>query len=701
MPFSVDLTSGWIPVAAIPRPAIVTDLDGVVVAWNAAATELYGWSADEAIGRPILELLSIERQVASDATDLRSVAAGASHSGDRWVRRRDGTEILVRTATQLIHDDGRPVAIIGLSEDVTEERRRETRAQDLMTQLRTALDAGEFGTWQWDTRTDRVAWDEKLEQLFGLSPGAFDGRFETYVGLLHPDDRAAVLSTVEAALAERRRYRVEHRVIHPDGAVRWIRGAATVLVDDDGNVTGTAGCAADVTDEIEAAAELQRLHEISVDTAERERVQRQRLEFIARVNDALRDSASVDDVMARVTRALVPDLGTWCSLYVLDNRGGEVPTVQTWHADPAMVRYARELQARFPYDPEAPQGIPAVIRDGRSEFVPVIDHRMLDALELTDELRDIVNELGLSSSIAVPLIKGRRVLGALSLVTAHGSRRYTDDDVALAEALASRIATTIDNVQLREQARTTSTILQRSLLPAHLPTLPGVDLGLRYWPAGEGMVVGGDFYDVFPAGTPGRWAIVIGDVCGTGPEAAALTGLARHTLRDAVWHGDAPSEVLRSVDRALHRSGSGTFLTAIYGELDVAHDSPRLTIAIGGHPLPLLIRAGQVTPIGEHGTLLGLVEDPRLQATDHQLLPGDVLVLYTDGATDMRPPLSIAPDQFEQLVASCARDAGHSAAKMADLLGEAFDAIQPFDQRNDDVAAMVLCVGADPLVEHH
>lgn len=684
--------AGSVMLEAIPRAVIVTDADGVVVTWNPAATELYGWSADEAIGRPILELLSIESRAASDEADLRSVASGTARTGDRWVRRRDDTPILVHTATRPVRDDqGDVVAIIGLSEDVTEQRRTETHMRELMDQLRLALEAGGLGTWNWDARTGRTVWDDKLETLFGLPPDGFDGTFDTYVGLLHPDDRASVLSTVEEAMRTGSGYRVEHRIVRPDGSVRWIRGAASIVVDEQGNSVGTVGCAADVTDEVVAAHEMQRLTDAATEAAERERLQRQRLEFIGRVNDALSDSSSVHDVMVRVTRELVPDLGTWCSMYVLDDGGDdEVPVVETWHVDPTMVDYARDLQSRFPYEPDAIQGIPAVLRDGRSEFLPVIDEQMLDALELTDELRDVVHELGLSSSIAVPLIKRRRVLGALHLVTAVGSRSYTADDVALAEALASRIAATIDNIRLREHARTTSTILQRSLLPADLPVLPGVELAMRYWPAGEGAVVGGDFYDVFATDQPGHWGIVIGDVCGTGPQAASLTGLARHTARDAAWHGDAPCEVLRSIHRALQRSGAATFLTAIYGDLDLTDDTPRLTIAVGGHPLPLLIRAGSVLPIGEHGTLLGLVDDPHVRSTTHELFPGDMLVLYTDGATDMKPPLGIAPDEFEAMVAACARDAGHRATIMADLLGDAFDAVQPFDQRDDDVAAMVL-----------
>lgn len=689
-----ELPPTWEILHEVPRAVIVTDTNGVVMAWNAAATELYGWAAHEAIGRAIIDLLSIDSAVDTDHADLQRVVAGDARSGDRWVRHRQGHPMLVRTSTRPVLDgSGAVTAVIGVSEDVTAQRTSEWQLLELMEQFRTALEAGGLGTWRWDARSGETAWDAKLEELFGLSPGAFDGAFDTYAGLLHPDDRDDVLSSIESAMRTGERYRVEHRIVRPDGAVRWIRGAGAVLLDDTGTAIGTVGCAADVTEEVERARELERLTEESARAAERERTQRQRLEFIGRINDVLSNASDVDDVMEGVTRALVPDLGTWCSIYVLDEHGGGVPKLETWHVDPAMVAYAKELQERFPYDPQAERGVPAVIRERRVEFVPTIDDAMLDALDLPDDVRDIVQTLGLRSSIAVPLTKGRRVLGALQLVAADASRTYTDDDVALADALAGRIAATIDNIRLREQARNTSAILQRSLLPTSLPDVPGVEIALRYWPAGEGAVVGGDFYDVFEVGTDGTWAFMIGDVCGTGPHAASLTGLARHTARDAAWHGDAPCEVLAAVHRALRRAGHTTFLTAVFGLVEPTADAAQLTIAVGGHPLPLLVRDAEVTPIGEHGTLLGLVADLRLTPTTHRLLADDTIVLYTDGATDMRPPLTVRPDDFSDLVGACCRDAAPQATAIADLIGDAFDAIHPFEQRDDDVALMVLRFG--------
>ncbi len=181
------------------------------------------------------------------------------------------------------------------------------------------------------------------------------------------------------------------------------------------------------------------------------------------------------------------------------------------------------------------------------------------------------------------------MLGALQFAMTSTSRRYTTDDLALAQSVADRIASSIENLRLYQQQRDIARTLQRSLLPATLPTIPCVDLAARYWPVGEGNEVGGDFYDVFALEQPGRWAIVIGDVCGTGPEAAALIGVARHSIRESAWHGDTPTDVLRSLNRAVKNSGTGSFLTAIYATLDTTDVRPALTVTSGGHPFPICI----------------------------------------------------------------------------------------------------------------
>ena len=218
--------------------------------------------------------------------------------------------------------------------------------------------------------TGVTVWDQRLEALFGLPPGGFDGSFDTYVSLLHPDDREDVLRSVAEAVEAKSTYRVEHRVLWPDGTVHWISGAGGVTLDENDVVTGTVGCSMDITDRMEQDLERQRLAEAAAAAAENERLQRERLEFLAAINEALNASTSRRAVMVNVTRQAVPTLGDWCTIHVLATDGRSAPDVEVAHVDPTMIDYARQLQEQFPYDPTAPTGVPAVVRTRRHPVPP-------------------------------------------------------------------------------------------------------------------------------------------------------------------------------------------------------------------------------------------------------------------------------------------------------------------------------------------
>ncbi len=563
----------------------------------------------------------------------------------------------------------------------------EQYTRDLAQHLRLALDAGGLGTWRWDMTTGRTVWDERLEALFGLGPGEFDGTFETYVACLHPDDREHVLEVVQHAVETQSAYRVDHRVVWPDGSVHWVAGAGSAVVDDQGATLGTVGCCADVTDRITKEHERARLAEMAVAAADTERVQRERLEFLSAINDALNRSSSVDEIMTNVTNTVVPRLGDWCSMHVTVD-DPRTPLVAIAHVDPEMVAYALELQQRFPYDPDAAVGVAHVIRTGQTLFYPDITADVMADVEATEEERAIIDQLALRSAIAVPLVKRGRVLGAMQFVMSSSSRRYTSEDVTLAHAIAGRIASSLENSRLNDQQRIIAHTLQQSLLPQSLPEIPGVEIAVRYWAAGETTEVGGDFYDVFSLDT-GGWGFVVGDVCGTGPEAASLTGLARHTIRDSAWHGDTPTEVLRSLHRAVKRSGSGSILTALYAVLDGVDGEPRLTVVCGGHPLPLHAAGGVARAIGLPGTLLGAFDDCSFSSVSTALAAGDFVLLYTDGATDVAPPHGLDSEEFAEIFARATVGA-ESADEVADRIHQALESILPFDRRNDDIALLVV-----------
>ena len=226
--------------------------------------------------------------------------------------------------------------------------------------------------------TGSVTWDERLERLFGLEPGGFDGTFDTYVSLLHPEDRDEVLSAVRSAVDSKSSYQVDHRVVWPDGSVHWLQGRGSVTLDDAGEVTGTIGCSGDITATKAAEVLAQRLAAEAGAVAERELRQRERLEFLAALTDSSLGTTDHREFMRSVTAAAVPRLGDWCSLHFVPDPGAAVVELEVADSDPAKVEWAKALSERYPYDPTGQTGVPAVIRTGNVEYIPDVDQAVID-----------------------------------------------------------------------------------------------------------------------------------------------------------------------------------------------------------------------------------------------------------------------------------------------------------------------------------
>jgi serine phosphatase RsbU (regulator of sigma subunit) len=228
-----------------------------------------------------------------------------------------------------------------------------------------------------------------------------------------------------------------------------------------------------------------------------------------------------------------------------------------------------------------------------------------------------------------------RTSGTLTLASAESGRLFEQADIQLAEELARRAGVAIENSRLYTERTRIAHTLQARLLPERLPEIPGVVLAARYRAAGELNEVGGDFYDVFPRSRT-DWAAVVGDVSGKGAEAAAVTALARYSLRAATMEEGAPSRALRRLNQAMLSDGSQQFATVVLAYIAAdGNGGLQVCVSLGGHPPPLVLRAdGRIETPGSYGVLLGITEDPALYDRAFALQPGDLMLLYTDGVTE-------------------------------------------------------------------
>jgi serine phosphatase RsbU (regulator of sigma subunit)/CHASE3 domain sensor protein len=245
--------------------------------------------------------------------------------------------------------------------------------------------------------------------------------------------------------------------------------------------------------------------------------------------------------------------------------------------------------------------------------------------------------------LALAAMARRNVVARVLL--ARRGRGWRREEAQEIEGLGARLALALQARAL--QARTealyrrsdhVARTLQQSLLPDVIPDLPSFELAVRFAPAGEGDLVGGDFYDVFAVGDD-HWAIVIGDVCGKGAHAAAVTAMARWTLRSLAGSPRTPTGALRTLNEAMLRQElDGRFITVAYALLCAHAGDAHVTVACAGHPPAIFVSEdGKPARLDAHGDLLGIWPQIRLEQVELRLAPGESLVLYTDGVTDQGP----------------------------------------------------------------
>jgi serine phosphatase RsbU (regulator of sigma subunit) len=356
--------------------------------------------------------------------------------------------------------------------------------------------------------------------------------------------------------------------------------------------------------------------------------------FMAEASRVLASSMDYGETLTRIARLVVPQIADWCAIDLLSEQG-EIERVAVHHLDPAGIALAERLDRDYRLTPDEPTGVPEVIRSGMSRIFTDISPDALAGYASDEAHLELLRAVDASAVIIVPMAGATKTIGAITLVSSGSVRKLSPADLALAERLARRAGTAVENARLYTERTRIAHTLQQALLPESLPDVPGAEIEARYCAAGEFNEVGGDFYDVLEHG-PNRWVLLIGDVCGKGPRAAGVTALARHTLRAAAISDQSSPQMLKTLHQALRRQPPGADLcTVCLVTMEYLPDSVRLTISLAGHPPPLLIDAdGTARPVGTAGTLLGVIDPIEVTETSIELLPGQTLLLYTDGVPE-------------------------------------------------------------------
>jgi PAS domain S-box-containing protein len=441
------------------------------------------------------------------------------------------------------------------------------------------------------------------------------------------------------------------------GEEHWVVLKATAIRASDENVLAAVTIIEDVTTQHRAS---------------------QRLQLLTQAAAILASSLDYQETLRNVAGLAVPQLADWCGVDLFDAEGRR-QSVAVAHKEPGKLELAERLRE---YDPERldpERGLGLLLRTGEPQLYPRITEEMLVGAAIDEEHLRLLRSVGMRSVLLVPLAVRERTIGALTLVSAESGREFDHEDLEFAGQIAERAALAVEQARLYTDRAYTAATLEASLRPDRLPRIPGWDLAAEYRPAAE---IGGDFYEVWPVGE--EWVAMIGDVTGKGVDAAALTALARHTAREASYADPCPAHVLSRVDAALKRRDAFAVCTALCLRLNQAE----VTIAAGGHPLPLRVYDGTAASVGEYGCILGALEAPSWPESTFTLRPGEALIAITDGVTDALDATGarFGADRLIDVLRQADRDSAETICRaVTDALAD-YEAVE----QADDIAILTL-----------
>ena len=388
--------------------------------------------------------------------------------------------------------------------------------------------------------------------------------------------------------------------------------------------------AEDLARRIGAALENARLYQEARAAAETQRRIAEREAFYARLGEAIAETLDLRETLDAVTALLVPPFADWAVVHLIDPEGN-LFLAATHHRNAEHDARMRAFAGVRCFASDAPGGSPAVVRTRKPLVYERVPER--EVALVVPAYRRALDELGVLSATIVPITLAGTVRGTLATIfDASSGRRYDPRDVPFFEEVARRIAPAIGNAEAYERERRVARTFQAAALTTELPRVPGTAFDALYEAGRSEALIGGDWYDAFRVGD-GRVVISVGDVAGSGLDAAATMAAIRQSLRGAAAINPEPSIMLDAADRVLRSQARERFVTAWVGVLDPVWGT--LACAGAGHPAPLMRTArGDVSQLPAAGLPLGLRERGADVTRHLRLDPGDTLVLYTDGLVE-------------------------------------------------------------------
>ncbi|MFD3479921.1 SpoIIE family protein phosphatase [Streptomyces sp. NPDC058695] len=712
------------------RVAVVqVDRTGAVAAWSEDAEHLFGYVAEQVVGKPLTDFAAWPHTPGT-STGIADALQFSRWEGSYGIRGANGRVTPVYASHLRVRDaDGDPSTVCLLVRD-HERAVLQTPLRGQTTSESGTLSEGNasdpFQVFIGSPAPDDL--DGLLQRTVERARDMLDG--DSAFLLLATDDETELEVRASTGLpsARQRFARVPVEVgpgrygsarmpaVHEDltvvpGAVPLLNGTGmrsvvTVPLKVEGRLTGSLGVAAEAPDRysneealrLQFAADRIALAVESARLGELEKLRRGSLSFLVEASDLLAGTLDRDQTLALMAQMTVPTLATWCAVYTIADQSSEPYLSYVLHEDEERIDGLKALLSKIaPPDPVPAPGarVWAAPAEAAHQAALRTSKRSLGLGAPTSVSSGIGTTLATASAVGgetvvLPLVARNRVIGMLTLGK-PSDEHFRQEILELAEDLSRRAALALDNARLYSERMAISQSLQRSLLPPELPHIPGVEVEVIYRAAGEGNEVGGDFYDLFPI-RDGAYGFAIGDVCGTGPEAAAVTGLARHALRLLAREGFGGPAVLERLNAAILDEGARSrFLTLLYGELWPQEDgSAVLKMVCAGHPLPLRLRQdGTVEPYAEPQPLLGVMEDLELYEQTMTLDPGDVLLCVTDGITERREGTRmLGDDGLADVLTTCT---GLTAGAVAARIMRAVERFAS-DAPSDDMAILTMRV---------